>query len=32
VGQDAQIVQQSGYKNPVTGGWRLAFQVKPPKG
>ena len=32
VGQDAQIVQQGAYKNPVTGGWRLAFQVKPPKG
>ncbi|MEX0805117.1 MAG: glucan biosynthesis protein G [Candidatus Binatia bacterium] len=31
VGQDAQLIQQSIVKNPVTGGWRLAFQVKPPK-
>ncbi|MET0503332.1 MAG: glucan biosynthesis protein G [Candidatus Binatia bacterium] len=31
VGQDGQLVQQSILKNPVTGGWRLAFQVKPPK-
>ena len=32
VGPDAQLVQQSALKNSVTGGWRLAFQVKPPKG
>jgi glucans biosynthesis protein len=31
VGQDGQLVQQGAFKNPVTGGWRLAFQVKPPK-
>ncbi|MGB7950310.1 MAG: glucan biosynthesis protein G [Candidatus Binatia bacterium] len=30
-GQDAQLVQQNVFKNPVTGGWRLAFQVKSPK-
>jgi len=28
---DTQIVQQSVFKNTVTGGWRLAFQVKTPK-
>jgi glucans biosynthesis protein len=32
VGQEGQVVQQGAFKNPVTGGWRLAFQVKPPKG
>ncbi len=32
VGPDGQVVQQSALKNPVTGGWRLAFQVKLPKG
>jgi glucans biosynthesis protein len=31
VGEDGQLVQQSAFKNTVTGGWRLAFQVKPPK-
>jgi glucans biosynthesis protein len=31
IGQDGQLVQQSIRKNPVTGGWRVAFQVKPPK-
>jgi periplasmic glucans biosynthesis protein len=31
VGEDGQLVQQSSFKNAVTGGWRLAFQVKPPK-
>lgn len=31
VGQDGQLVQPNVFKNPVTGGWRLAFQVKPPK-
>jgi glucans biosynthesis protein len=30
-GQDGQLVQQNVFKNPVTGGWRLAFQVKSPK-
>jgi glucans biosynthesis protein len=28
---DAQVLQQSTLKNPVTGGWRVAFQVKAPK-
>jgi glucans biosynthesis protein len=32
VGQEGQLVQHGAFKNPVTGGWRLAFQVKPPKG
>lgn len=32
VGEDGELVQQSVVKNLVTGGWRLAFQVKPPKG
>ena len=32
VGQDGQLAHQSILKNPVTGTWRLAFQVKPPKG
>jgi glucans biosynthesis protein len=31
VAGDAQLVQQSTVKNPITGGWRAAFQVKPPK-
>ena len=31
VGDEGQLVQQSAFKNAVTGGWRLAFQVKPPK-
>ena len=31
VGQDAQLTQQSIVKNPITGGWRAAFQVKSPK-
>jgi periplasmic glucans biosynthesis protein len=30
VGQDGELVQQSLFKNWVTGAWRLAFQVKPP--
>jgi periplasmic glucans biosynthesis protein len=30
-GPDAQLVQQSTVKNPITGGWRAAFQVKAPK-
>lgn len=32
LGPDGQLVQQSLSKNPVNGTWRLAFQVKPPKG
>jgi glucans biosynthesis protein len=32
VGPDGQLTQQNAIKNPVTGGWRLAFQVKPTKG
>jgi len=32
VGADGQLTQQSIVKNPVTGGWRVAFQIKPPKG
>jgi periplasmic glucans biosynthesis protein len=31
-GETDSVVQQSVSKNPVTGGWRLAFQVKPQKG
>ena len=31
VGQDGHLVQQSIVKNPITGGWRAAFQIKPPK-
>jgi len=31
VGRDGQLVQQNIFKNSVTGGWRLAFQVQPPK-
>jgi glucans biosynthesis protein len=31
VGQDGQLLQQNIYKNSVTGGWRVTFQVKPPK-
>ncbi|HEV8439596.1 MAG TPA: glucan biosynthesis protein G [Methylomirabilota bacterium] len=31
MGQDGQLVHQTAFKNSVTGGWRLAFQVKPPK-
>jgi glucans biosynthesis protein len=31
VGPDGQLVQHGAFKNPVTGGWRLAFQLKPPK-
>jgi glucans biosynthesis protein len=29
-GADKQVVQQSIVKNPMTGGWRVAFQVKAP--
>ena len=31
LGPDGQLLQQSTLKNPVTGGWRVAFQVKAPK-
>ena len=32
VGPDGQLVQQTVFRNAVTGGWRLSFQVKRPKG
>jgi periplasmic glucans biosynthesis protein len=32
LGKNGQIVQQNVARNAVTGGWRLAFQVKPEKG
>ena len=32
VGQDGQLVQQSVVRNPVTGGLRLAFQIKRSRG
>ena len=32
VGPEGELIQHNVLKNPVTGGWRLAFQVKPPKG
>ncbi len=32
VGQEAQLVQQSLVRNAVTGGWRLAFQIKRARG
>jgi periplasmic glucans biosynthesis protein len=32
VGQGGQLVQQSVVRNPVTGGWRLAFQIKRARG
>ncbi|HSQ12653.1 MAG TPA: glucan biosynthesis protein G [Candidatus Deferrimicrobium sp.] len=32
VGQDGQLVQQSVFRNVVTQGWRLSFQIKAPKG
>jgi glucans biosynthesis protein len=28
-GNDAKLYDQHLYKNPVTGGWRLSFQIKP---
>jgi glucans biosynthesis protein len=31
-GPEGQVIQQNAYKNAVTGGWRLAFQLKQPKG
>lgn len=32
VGAEAQLVQQSVVRNSVTGGWRLAFQIKRARG
>lgn len=32
LGPNGQLVQQNVVRNSVTGGWRLAFQVKPVKG
>ena len=32
LGQDGQLVQQTVFRNAVTRGWRLSFQIKPPKG
>jgi glucans biosynthesis protein len=32
VGPEAELIQQNVFKNPVTGGWRLAFQLKQQKG
>jgi glucans biosynthesis protein len=29
---DGQVVEPNVFRNPVTGGWRLSFQVKRPKG
>lgn len=31
VGQEGQLLQQNSYKNAATGGWRVTFQVKPPR-
>lgn len=31
VGQDGQLLKQNSYKNSVTGGWRVTFEVKPSK-
>ena len=31
VGADGELVQQNAFKNAVTGGWRLAFQLKQQK-
>jgi glucans biosynthesis protein len=31
VSQEGQLLQRNAFRNPATGGWRLAFQVKPPK-
>ena len=31
-GPEGQLIQQNAFKNIVTGGWRLAFQLKPQKG
>jgi glucans biosynthesis protein len=32
LGADSQLVQQSVFRNAVTRGWRLSFQLRPPKG
>ena len=32
LGPDGQLMQHSVFRNPVTGGWRLSFQIKRPKG
>jgi glucans biosynthesis protein len=32
VGPEAQLVQQTVVRNAVTGGWRLAFQIKRARG
>jgi glucans biosynthesis protein len=32
VGPEGELVQQNAFKNAVTGGWRLAFQLKQQKG
>ncbi len=29
VGPEARIIEKQVYKNTVTGGWRLVFQVQP---
>ena len=31
-GPEGQLIQQNAFKNIVTGGWRLAFQLKQQKG
>lgn len=32
VGRDGRLVTENLFKNKVTGGWRLVFQVRPPQG
>ena len=32
LGQDGQLVQQTVFRNTVTRGWRLSFQIKPVSG
>lgn len=32
LGPDGQLIQHSVFRNAVTGGWRLSFQVRRPKG
>jgi glucans biosynthesis protein len=32
LGADGQLMQQSLFRNEVTGGWRLSFEVRRPKG
>jgi glucans biosynthesis protein len=31
VAKPGELIQQNVFKNAVTGGWRIAFQLKPPK-